>query len=123
MKMGLSVLVFSPSFIIILVQFEDNLCDKASSGLVGLSLFCRHFGRFRILEPKLTICLLRPPPPQNGPFYTPRTLRFKGERRILTQRYCKRNAKRTNGATITHVQRGGAQGLCMSAIDERSSDL
>ena len=40
------------------VQFEDNLCDEVSCGLVEFSLVMYAFGCFRVLKPKFTICLL-----------------------------------------------------------------
>ena len=57
--------------------FWPALCDEPNCGLVGFPLFCWHLGCFGVWEPKFTIYLIFDP--QNGHFYTPETLRFKGK--------------------------------------------
>ena len=44
-----------PCFVVIFVRFEASPCD-GGCGLVEFFLRCMHFGCFRALEPKFTIC-------------------------------------------------------------------
>ena len=70
--------------------------------LLVFPLFCRHFG-----------CLWVPPnqtrrvlfDTHDGPFYTPKTLRFKGKCPILTRKILQNlgKNKRTNGSILTHA--------------------
>ena len=68
---------------IIFVQFEANAKDEANRGLVGLSLILLAFRLFGRLEPKFATGPFRA---QNGPFYTRKSLLFKGRCPIVARK-------------------------------------